>query len=204
METKSYIRREAAANEIESILRSHPFVHTSPLPIPSYAASLSMTVAYRMVRDSKWTGRLPDHLPSLAYRCDILETFRERWWSAEAMTRLGRKALRNIQDTLRMRNDGQKVAGERSHTMEALNPLEMLSSAAESHAHGATINGLSQTLTVTAEPEGVIAAEGQTRGTQIDINRGDLPSDTDTEIDPLRDLDTAFEEFFNPSMPTTF
>jgi hypothetical protein len=157
-----------------------------------------------MVRDNLSNGSWPAHLPSLARRCDILETFKDRWWSAEAMTRLGRKALSNIHDMSRMQQHEQKMASERTHDMEISNPLEMLSSVAESHAHGGMANGLSQTLTLAAEPEAVIATQRVSLATQIHTNGGDVTADMDAALNPLRDLDTAFGDFFDLSMPTTF
>jgi hypothetical protein len=205
--SKSYVRREAAANQIESILSSNTSIHKSPLPIASYAASLSMTVAYRKLRDNQLTGNLLGYVECLGYRCEILESFKERWWSAEAMARLGRRALQNVQEVSNGQNRGQKKANAQdrtSHIVEAVNPLEMLSSVAESHAHGGLSNDLSQTLTTAAEPGDLLATDQQTIEIERLAGEGAVADGIDEESDPFRDLDTAFGDFFDLSMPTTF
>jgi hypothetical protein len=206
--SKSYNRREAAANDIELILGSNPAAHKSPLPIPSYAASLSMTVAYRELRDNQSTDSTSDPIRTLTSRCEILESFKERWWSAEAMARLGRKALRNIQDLSKMQHHCQKsgrIAARPNQEADVLNPLEMLSSVAETHAHGTLSTDVLQASETAAKRENNVS-----KGIQaLDANHDESPdsavaTEANGEFDPFLDLDTAFEDFFNLSMPTTF
>jgi Fungal specific transcription factor domain len=204
--TRSYDRREAAAHQIE-LITSNPSVHKSPLPIAPYAVSLSMTVAYRKLRDDQSTVSSPAHVRNLAHRCEILETFSERWWSAEAMARLGRKALQNIQELSKTRCHDQELAktSERpSHDSDVLNPLEMLSSVAESHAQGCLSNEISQTIAASTDSGDIITADEPLLEIQDRTTFGPAAADTNEQFDTFRDLDTAFEEFFDLSMPTTF
>jgi hypothetical protein len=206
--TKSYHRREAAANQIETILRCNPSVHESPLPVASYAASLSMTVAYRKLRDNQAASSSPALVKSLAHRCEILESFRERWWSADAMARLGRKALRNIEALSNVQDLELQPAGTEVtpvHDADALNPLEMLSSVAECHAQGDRPNPLSQTFTVAAGPPDPHAIDEQlTMGIQARTQDGHASTNANEISDSFADFDAAFGDFFDLSMPTTF
>jgi hypothetical protein len=166
-----------------------------------------MTVAYRKLRDDQSTVGSPAHVRNLAHRCEILETFSERWWSAEAMARLGRKALQNIQELSKSSPHDQKLAktAERpSHDPAALNPLEMLSSVAESHAQGGLSNGLSRTTTTAADSGDIATADEPLLEIRDPITFCTAATDTSEQFDTFRDLDTAFEGFFDLSMPTTF
>ena len=65
-----------------------------PLPLLPYAASLALTVAYRQLRDRSTSTNLEQVKRNLEIRCSLLESLSKRWWSADAMAKLGRKALR--------------------------------------------------------------------------------------------------------------
>jgi len=206
--TKSYNRREAAAKQIESILGSDPSVHQSPLPVASYAASLSMTVAYRKLRDNQVASSSPALVESLAYRCEVLESFKERWWSADAMARLGRKALQKFEALSNVPDLDQQqavtvVAGP-NHEADTLNPLAMLSSAAECHAQGDIPNQPSQTVIAAAGPRERLATNELTMEIQARTEESHASADADERLDSFADFDTAFGDFFDLSMPTTF
>jgi hypothetical protein len=205
--TKSYNRREAAAKQIESILKSNPSVHQSPLPIASYAASLSMTVAYRKLRDSQVASSSPALVESLTYRCTILESFKERWWSADAMARLGRKALRNVEALSNVQHLDQHPAFTAAgpiYEVDTLNPLEMLSSAAECHAQADILSQLSQSVTAAEGPSGLLATDELATEIQVRTGDGHASTDANERLDIFADFDTAFGDFFDLSMPTTF
>lgn len=207
MGTKSYTRREAAADQIQLLLTSNPSVYISPLPIASYAASLSMTVAYRKPRDNQSLDDSPAYVRSLAYRCEILESFKERWWSAEAMARLGREALWNILELSKSRNHDQQpgsTAAKPTYNADFLNPLEMLSSVAESHAQVPFPNEPSQILTAAPESGDFLGADDLLLEVQDCIRDNVDAIHANEEFEPFRDLDTAFGDFFHLSMPTTF
>jgi hypothetical protein len=205
--TKSYNRREAAAKQIESILKSNPSVHQSPLPIASYAASLSMTVAYRKLRDSQVASSSPALVESLTYRCTILESFKERWWSADAMARLGRKALRNVEALSNVQHLDQHPAFTAAgpiYEVDTLNPLDMLSSAAECHAQADILSQLSQSVTAAEGPSGLLATDELATEIQARTGDGHASTDANERLDIFADFDTAFGDFFDLSMPTTF
>ena len=118
----SYARRITSANRIESLLtkptEAHPNIPTplavSPIPLVPYAIGLSLTVAYRGLRDHS-----SDHsntASALATRCEMLESLSTRWWTADAMAKLGRKALKSMQNPVGLKR--QEVA-DLENAMEA-------------------------------------------------------------------------------------
>ena len=118
----SYNRRILAANRIESLLShpttAHPDTPTplaiSPIPLVPYAIGLSLTVAYRGLRDHS-----SDHsrtASALSARCEMLESLSSRWWTADAMAKLGRKALKSMQNPVGLKR--QEVA-DLENAMEA-------------------------------------------------------------------------------------
>ncbi len=118
----SYTRRILAANRIESLLlhptAAHPDTPTplaiSPIPLVPYAIGLSLTVAYRGLRDHS-----SDHsrtTSALSARCEMLESLSSRWWTADAMAKLGRKALKSMQNPVGLKR--QEVA-DLENAMEA-------------------------------------------------------------------------------------
>ena len=118
----SYTRRIVAANRIESLL-SHPTVDhpdtptplaISPIPLVPYAIGLSLTVAYRGLRDH--SSDPAQTASALSARCEMLESLRSRWWTADAMAKLGRKALKSMQNPVGMKR--QEVA-DLENAMEA-------------------------------------------------------------------------------------
>jgi len=93
--TLSYNRRKASADRIQKLTTEGAQAHLPPLPLVPYAVSLSLTVAYRGLRDSH-SDPIQTQL-DLAARCDILESISKTWWTADAMAKLGRKALKSLQ-----------------------------------------------------------------------------------------------------------
>lgn len=71
--------------------------HLPPMPLVPYAVSLALTTAYRLIRDQPHDTNLQKAEHDLAQRCEILETLSGRWSSADAMAKLGRKALESLQ-----------------------------------------------------------------------------------------------------------
>ena len=93
--SRSYNRRISSADQIQKLTAEGRFAHLPPLPLVPYAISLSLTVAYRGLRDSHCD---PEKTQSdLAARCGILESLNKKWWTADAMAKLGRKALKSLQ-----------------------------------------------------------------------------------------------------------
>ncbi|KAI2785795.1 hypothetical protein POX_h09555 [Penicillium oxalicum] len=67
------------------------------LPIIPYALSLALGVSYREMRSSRLITHLDRAKASLAASCALLESLSAEWYAAEAMARLGRKALMQIE-----------------------------------------------------------------------------------------------------------
>lgn len=93
--SKSYNRRIASADRIQQLTAEGRHKELPPLPLVPYAISLSLTVAYRGLRDQN--GDLSKTQSDLSVRCTILESVNKIWWTADAMGKLGRKALKSLQ-----------------------------------------------------------------------------------------------------------
>lgn len=94
-QTVSYHRRITCANSIQRLTADDKHRQLPTLPLLPYAISLSLTVAYRGLRDGSYEASKAE--ADLAARCALLETLNKTWWTADAMGKLGRKALKNIQ-----------------------------------------------------------------------------------------------------------
>lgn len=94
----SYIRQNLAAIRIYSIAAIECSQVLPPLPIVPYALALSMGVSYQQLRASKLITHFDRAKASLEACCSQLEDIGNRWYSAEAMARLGRKALHQSQE----------------------------------------------------------------------------------------------------------
>ena len=112
----SYQRRISSADRIEIILQNMGpgALGLTPIPLVPYAIGLSLTVAYRGLRDHH---RDPDRAAeALTTRCEMLESLQSRWWTANAMARLGRKALKSLQNPVGVRrNDINDIANQMEH-----------------------------------------------------------------------------------------
>lgn len=82
----------------------------SPLPLVPYAVGLSLTVAYRGLRDNHLDAEQAQ--ADLATRCETLEKLSTYWWTADAMARLGRKALKSLQQPGVQKAAVANIAGE--------------------------------------------------------------------------------------------
>ncbi|KAJ5815314.1 hypothetical protein N7474_007091 [Penicillium riverlandense] len=91
----SSVRQGLAAVRIHSIVASECADELPPLPLVPYAITLSMGVSYRQLRSSKLITHLDRAKGSLEASCSLLEALSVYWYWAEAMARLGRKALRS-------------------------------------------------------------------------------------------------------------
>ena len=142
----------------------------------------------------------------------VLEQLTSRWSSAAAMTKLGHKALRNLE------KPGAEDANRLSHVMEnEISPckflpnvprdsgidmnvleqsgLDVLSSAAEAHAQTAEQGGVSSTQ----------STEGfDYRDTVAHAEFSDTLDPRMQDSKGFQDLDTLFGDFVDLSMPTFF
>lgn len=95
--TVSYARRISAADRIQDLLCDGKHLTVPPLPLVPYAVGLTLTVTYRGLRDKAFED-VDRAQADLATRCEMLEALSTYWWTADAMARLGRKALKSLKD----------------------------------------------------------------------------------------------------------
>jgi hypothetical protein len=97
---------------------SHPDIpaplSVSPIPLIPYAISLSLTVAYRGLRDH--SSDTDATASALSNRAAMLESLSGRWWTADAMAKLGRKALKSMQNPVGVK---RKEVEDLENAMEA-------------------------------------------------------------------------------------
>jgi hypothetical protein len=96
--TASYARRISAAGRIQDLLSDGKHLQVPPLPLIPYAVGLTLTVTYRGLRDNAFED-IERAQADLATRCEMLEALSTYWWTADAMARLGRKALKSLKET---------------------------------------------------------------------------------------------------------
>ena len=112
----SYQRRISSADRIEMIIQhlEPGALGLTPIPLVPYAIGLSLTVAYRGLRDHHCD---PDRAAeAITARCEMLESLQSRWWTANAMARLGRKALKSLHNPVGVRrNDVNDIANQMDH-----------------------------------------------------------------------------------------
>lgn len=176
----SSIRQGLAAVRIQSIVASECAGNLPPLPIVPYAIALSMGVSYRQLRSSKLITHFDRAKASLEACCSLLENLSPQWYSAEAMARLGRKALQQI-DHEHLTQPAVGTAPTGSVPAESANANERPTQ---------------------GDPEAMPSVAAVR-----DISTGSpLPSmaDLDTTMHGFADIDALFGEFFDLSLPTNF
>ena len=231
LNTASYHRRITAADRIESLLSDPPNHHLAipPLPLVPYAISLSLTVAYRGLRDHHFRDD-PDRAQSaLTARCEMLEGLSTYWWTAHGMSQLGRKALKSMQNPVGFRRgeidgianamdaevtvckygpfEGKHKDNEASTAKGELggNALHLLSDAAAKHATAQTPGG-SSSFGITPGTESLPTPNTQdgpvTAATPglLDFEKLDPSMAWDSQM--FSDLDNLFDGFFDLSVPT--
>lgn len=219
----SSIRQGLAAIRIHSIVATECAGNLlPPLPIVAYAISLSMGVSYRQLRSSRLITHFDRARTSLEACCVLLEGMGGEWFSAEAMARLGRRAL------------GQ-IGGEREHDTEHGHGHERRgipesesspglvgdsSAAVVDGSSGSLEAGHNSTVPMISEVEGRMESSsrapvemGSTLAsvpvppvpTSVEseaTGMGDL--DSSTMMHGFADIDTLFGEFLDISLPTNF
>jgi hypothetical protein len=195
--------------------------HIPPLPLVPYAVSLSLTVAYRVIRDRNFSSSDPDAISAranLTTRCEILETLSKRYWPADAMAKLGRKALASLSKpgvadqkssliiarqldnvVAPCKHQGPGPAGTRPADLPVgSNALHVLSSAAAQYGEE-SVNG---DLNANAVP--LIGLEETVSGI-YDQGMGSANTSANNYTpESFHNLDTLFDDFFDLSMPTFF
>ncbi|KAJ5647530.1 transcriptional regulator family: Fungal Specific TF [Penicillium lividum] len=182
----SSIRQGLAAVRIHSIVASEFAAGLPPLPIVPYSIALSMGVSYRQLRSSKLITHFNRAKSSLEACCHLLEELSPRWSSAEAMARLGRKALQHI---------------DQEHPQYAQSKPNLVSQSSQGHlARPGPVD-----LSNNNEPGGSSGRFVADHAPEMPMG-SPLPSmsDIDTSMHGFADIDMLFGEFLDLSLPTNF
>lgn len=163
-----------------------------------------MGVSYRQLRSSKLITHLDRAKASLEACRSVLENLSPYWYSAEAMARLGQKALHQIQ--------GKPQSSRTNHTGS---PLVAESSLKPVDADSSVSKGLE---TINSAPQGNdsprtkrqrnnshgIATVSPVPEIAMDVLQPPV-DDLDTSMqDGFADIDTLFGDFLDISLPTHF
>ncbi|KAL4800076.1 hypothetical protein BDV19DRAFT_376085 [Aspergillus venezuelensis] len=198
----SYTRQGLAAVRINILVGSECAQGLPPLPIVPYAVSLSMGVSYQQFRTSKLITHFDRAKASLESCCDLLQALGTYWYSAEAMARLGRKALRQI-DECASRNrksyrDPQMLSAMTTNNANLNNQALVTANADASVVSLPTSSKPSEPLRV---PTTMIAHGQPIR--PLDDEQHDVEQSVPGG-DCLADIDMLFDDFLDLSLPTHF
>lgn len=193
----SYTRQNLAAIRIYSIAATECSEELPPLPIVPYALALSMGVSYQQLRSSRLTTHFDRAKASLEACCSLLEGIGCRWYSAEAMARLGRKALYQIQevrsDNLQRNRDLRSQAT--SETLAAPPPEQP-----ETAASCQPLSPHESSCPIGDAPS-IPSISESTPGDPLGPASSGIHS---IESDGFADIDILFGDFLDLSLPTNF
>lgn len=175
---------------INSIMASERVHRLPPLPIVPYAVALSMGVSYRQLRSSKLITHLDRAKASLEACCSLLEDLSPQWYSAEAMARLGRKALQQVE------HEHQRHA-DSGHSL--MRPAGGLSSAASDPTTPADANMNERSI----HGDTLIPSTNLHANTSL-ADSMPLANELDSTTNGFADIDTLFGDFLDLSLPTNF
>lgn len=186
----SYIRQGLAAIRIYSIVASECSLDLAPLPILPYSLALSMGVSYQQFRSSKLITHFHRAKTGLADCCTLLEELSVYWFSGEAMARLGRTALQQMEAKLehlrRPENNGQRdTYGKGLSTEPQAVSVHTLGQPASREDHG---DFRDMTATSATQGDSVFQA----------------PEPDDSGHDGFANIDMLFGDFLDLSLPTNF
>lgn len=185
----SSIRQGLAAIRIHSIVESECSDQLPPLPIVPYSVALSMGVSYRQLRSSKLITLFDRAKASLEACCALLEGLALYWHSAEAMARLGRTALHQL-EAARSRDPHRSALVEPSTDYRALTGPGTSDWSAQAPSSGAR------------EDHDTMASVAPTHDLAVSSFEPPL---ADLELhDGFADIDSLFGEFLDLSLPTNF
>lgn len=161
-----------------------------------------MGVSYRQLRSSRLITHFDRAKASLEASCALLEDLSADWYSAEAMARLGRKALLQI-------DAEQPPEGTTAHAQHAANSTAEGSSTLASantapHTSGAVeAQGEPNPSHRSMEVDSVLAPVARVNDSESEAGVGmnDLDS---SAMHGFADIDTLFGEFLDLSLPTNF
>jgi len=197
----SYVRQGLAAVRINSIVASECSQDLPPLPVVPYALSLSMGVSYQQFRSSKLITHFDRAKRGLEACCTLLEGLGTYWYSAEAMARLGRKALHHIEG-LKPETRGHGFESEKQTSAGRVSDTAVSASApgmAWPSYHQP--NDLASDEVAPREDLATTSAQDLSALGSLDPSVGgpDLPGD-----DSFADIDMLFGDFLDLSLPTNF
>ncbi|KAE8365262.1 hypothetical protein BDV27DRAFT_127166 [Aspergillus caelatus] len=191
----SYIRQGLSAIRIHSIVSTECSQNLPPIPIVPYALTLSMGVSYQQFRSSKLITHFDRAKASLEACCTLLEALGISWCSAEAMARLGRKALHQIDGlNLGTHKPGQAPRQSPTPSNTLINPTNAQSAApvlplSSYQSDGHLFSDVSATK-------------------QVSSTHGSLdPPENNMQVyetDGFADIDVLFGDFLDLSLPTNF
>ncbi|KAE8390049.1 hypothetical protein BDV23DRAFT_183940 [Aspergillus alliaceus] len=187
----SYIRQGLSAIRIHSIVATECSQDLPPLPIVPYALALSMSVSYQQIRSSKLITHFDRAKASLESCCTLLEALGKPWYSAEAMARLGRRALHQVDGLDLMHHGSNQDANQPSGSGNvAIDPRDAISTLPPP----------------TYQSDDRLSDVPST--TQISLTHGSLDTSSNSlqssEAEGLSDIDMLFGDFLNLSLPTNF
>jgi hypothetical protein len=93
----SYIRRVTACDRIQVLMSENHHTQLPPLPVIPYAATLSLTGALSVLRDARKEREIAQQ--EVSARCQTLESLGTCWQNAKVVAKLGRVALKSLQQT---------------------------------------------------------------------------------------------------------
>ena len=188
----SYIRRGLAAIRIYSIVALECSLDLPPLPILPYSLALSMGVSYQQFRSSKLITHLNRTKTSLANCCTLLEELSDSWFSAEAMARLGRTALQQMEGKLEYLSHSEG---------NWLRDPSGRANATESLTGTANANGQSR-----EDRQGFIDTSfvAEAEDDHVPQTSEPLADSNDPGYDRFANIDMLFGDFLDLSLPTNF
>ncbi|KAL4927430.1 transcription factor domain-containing protein [Aspergillus undulatus] len=201
----SFTRQGLAAVRINSLVSSECAQGLPPLPIVPYAVSLSMGVSYQQFRSSKLITHFDRAKASLEACCVMLQALGVYWYSAEAMARLGRKALREIDGTIAANsqpNRGSQPSTIMNRGSESLNSKIPGITNAEMSVDGIP----TAPYTIAAHQSSEHTQDGMI-GEQPAMPLVDEQQDGGQDLtdgDGFADIDMLFDDFLDLSLPTNF
>ncbi|KAJ5097548.1 transcriptional regulator family: Fungal Specific TF, partial [Penicillium angulare] len=199
----STIRQGLAAIRIHSIVASECAGKLPPLPIVPYAIALSMGVSYRQLRSSKLITHFNRAKASLEACCSLLEELSPQWYSAEAMARLGQRALQHVNYDHSRHTQPKSLSVAQSAPPPPPPPAPAPAPLGETSIDSEPVRLSDDTGLASNQIGSVIPVD--VSDANISINDS-LPSmdDLGTTTDGFADIDTLFGEFLDLSLPTNF
>ncbi|KAI9368938.1 hypothetical protein BJX61DRAFT_536834 [Aspergillus egyptiacus] len=197
----SHTRQGLAAVRVYSLVATECAQNLPPLPIVPYAVALSMGVSYHQFRSSKIITHTDRAKRGLQECCTLLEDLGVRWYAAEAMARLGRKALRQIEETDNQ-NDQPSQGSVTAAPSRDSEGLDNISSAQSQDILPANIRLPSYSGGNQHSSGGDLPAAEAITTRQLSEQHGDVRDSASG--DGFTDIDTLFDDFLDLSLPTNF